>query len=188
MTRAAKRAATTGIHYRIELASLQAHLFRVTLTIANPAAQQALQLPVWIPGSYLIREFAKNLQNLQVRQSQRVVAVQQLDKACWQADCVAGQALEVQYEVYAFDNSVRTAWLDANRGFFNGTSLCLMVEGQQDQPHTLELLPCSDAPAWNVATGLAPLKANKRGFGTYQARNYDELADCPVELGDFWVG
>ena len=188
MMRAAKRAAATGIHYRIELASLQAHLFRVTLTIANPAAQQALQLPVWIPGSYLIREFAKNLQNLQVRQSQRVVAVQQLDKACWQADCVAGQALEVQYEVYAFDNSVRTAWLDANRGFFNGTSLCLMVEGQQDQPHTLELMPSLDAPQWNVATGLTSLKTDKRGFGSYQAQNYDELADCPVELGDFWVG
>ena len=188
MTRASKRAADAGIHYRIELASLHAHLFRVTLTIAAPSAQQALQLPVWIPGSYLIREFAKNLQNLQARQGPRAVAVQQLNKACWQVDCVAGQPLEVQYQVYAFDNSVRTAWLDANRGFFNGTSLCLMVDGQQDQPHTLELLPCPDVPLWNLATGLAAVKTNKHGFGTYRADNYDELADCPVEMGDFWVG
>ena len=188
MTRAAKSVPGSGIHYRVEMASLQAHLFQVTLTIAAPAAQQELQLPVWIPGSYLIREFAKNLQNLQVRQNKRPIATAQLNKACWKVDCNPALPLEVQYEVYALDNSVRTAWLDASRGFFNGTSLCLMVDGQQDQPHTLELLPCADVPQWNVATGLTPVKTDKRGFGTYRADNYDELVDCPVEMGDFWSG
>jgi predicted metalloprotease with PDZ domain len=65
---------------------------------------------------------------------------QQQDKATWVVDCTPGKPLVVQYEVYANDPSVRTAWLDATRGFFNGTSLCLQVEGQQDQPHTLELV------------------------------------------------
>jgi predicted metalloprotease with PDZ domain len=176
------------LHYRVELHSLQAHLFRVTLTVPAPAERQVLRLPVWIPGSYLVREFAKHLQKLECRQNGRLRPQQQLDKASWAVDCEAGTPLQVSYEVYAFDNSVRTAWLDATRGFFNGTSLCLRVEGQEDLPHALEL-PASDAPkGWSVATGLTPVKVNKAGFGLYQAAHYDELVDCPVELGPFWSG
>jgi predicted metalloprotease with PDZ domain len=177
-----------AIHYRVEVADLQAHLFAVTLTIAEPAAQQVLRLPVWIPGSYLVREFAKHLQNLSARQGRRSVALQQLDKASWRVDCAAGQPLVVQYAVYANDPSVRTAWLDATRGFFNGTSLCLMVDGQQDQPHTLELVATDSIASWSVATGASPLKVNKNGFGSYRADNYDTLVDCPFELGAFWSG
>jgi len=190
MTRpkAAAVAQSAGVTYRVELADLHAHLFHVTLTIANPAAQQHVQLPVWIPGSYLVREFAKNLQNLRARQSGRSVATQQLTKARWLLDCTADAPLELQYEVYAFDNSVRTAWLDATRGFFNSTSLFLMVEGQQEQPHTVDLMPSASVPRWKVATGLPAVRVDKQGFGRYAADNYDMLADCPVELGDFWVG
>jgi predicted metalloprotease with PDZ domain len=179
---------STPLHYRIGLHQPQAHLFRVTLTVAEPSARQVLRLPVWIPGSYLVREFAKHLQHLECRQSGRLRPLQQLDKASWAVDCQPGVALQITYEVYANDPSVRTAWLDATRGFFNGTSLCLQVEGQENQPHALEL-PASDAPkGWNVATGLAPVKVNKAGFGLYQAADYDELVDCPVELGPFWSG
>jgi predicted metalloprotease with PDZ domain len=136
----------------------------------------------------LVREFAKNLQNLQANQGDVAITVQQLSKASWQVDCVADTPLVVRYQVYAFDNSVRTAWLDATRGFFNGTSLCLQVCAQLDQPHILELLPPDAAPQWSAATGLLPVKVNKRGFGTYTAANYDELVDCPVEMGKFWSG
>jgi predicted metalloprotease with PDZ domain len=94
----------------------------------------------------------------------------------------------LSYEVYAFDNSVRTAWLDAQRGFFNGTSLCLKVHGQEHVVHSLELAPVSAMPQWQAATGLAPHKVGKRGFGTYLAADYDELVDCPVEMGAFWSG
>ncbi len=174
------------MHYRVEIADLHAHLFRVTLTIAQPAAQQRVSLPVWIPGSYLVREFSKNLQKLSARQDGKPVALQQLDKCSWQIDCVPSTALVLIYEVYAFDNSVRTAWLDSQRGFFNGTSLCLKVHGQEAMPHVLELVADKAAPHWEAATALAPLKAGKRGFGTYLAADYDELADCPVELGTFW--
>jgi predicted metalloprotease with PDZ domain len=177
-----------ALHYRVQLHSLQAHLFRITLTVPAPAERQMLRLPVWIPGSYLVREFAKHLQKLECRQNGRPRAQQQLDKASWAVDCEAGTPLQVSYEVYAFDNSVRTAWLDATRGFFNGTSLCLRVEGQEDRPHALEL-PAGDAPkGWSVATGLTPVKVNKAGFGLYQAAHYNELVDCPVELGPFWSG
>ena len=110
---------SASLHYQVEAADLHAHLFRITLTIAQPEAQQQLSLPVWIPGSYLVREFSKNLQRLGARQQGRAVPVHQLDKSHWQVDCVPSSALVLSYEVYAFDNSVRTAWLDASRGFFN---------------------------------------------------------------------
>ena len=163
------------LHYRVEAADLHAHLFHVTLTIEQPAAQQLVSLPIWIPGSYLVREFAKNLQRLVARQDGRAVPLQQIDKSTWQADCVPSTPLVLAYEVYAFDNSVRSAWLDTERGFFNGTSLCLRVHGQESHPHVLELV--SPRPGWEAATGLAPLRAGKRGFGTYQAQDYDELVD-----------
>lgn len=175
-----------GPHYRIEAADLHAHLFRVTLTIGQPANLQRVSLPVWIPGSYLVREFSKNLQRLAARQDGRPVAVHQLDKCNWQVDCVPSSPLVLAYEVYAYDNSVRTAWLDADRGFFNGTSLCLKVHGQEGAPHTLDLAP--PVAHWEAATGLEPLRVGKRGFGTYQAQDYDELVDCPVEMGRFWSG
>ncbi len=180
--------AVPAVHYRVEAAQLHAHLFDITLTITRPSAQQHLDLPVWIPGSYLVREFAKNLQNLQANQGERALTVQQLGKASWQVDCATDAPLTVRYQVYAFDNSVRTAWLDATRGFFNGTSLCLQVPEQHDQPHGLELVPVEAAPEWSAATTLQPLKVNKRGFGSYLAANYDELVDCPVEMGEFWSG
>lgn len=178
----------TALHYTIEAADLHAHLFRVTLTIPDPAAQQTVSLPVWIPGSYLVREFAKNLQNLTARQGRRTVTLTQRDKCTWDVACKPGQPLVLSYEVYAFDNSVRTAWLDSQRGFFNGTSLCLRVHGQEAQQHQLQLNPVKGQADWQAATGLQPIKTDKKGFGLYQAAHYDELVDCPVELGNFWSG
>jgi len=178
----------TALLYTVEAHYLHAHLFRVTLTIPEPAAQQTVSLPVWIPGSYLVREFSKNLQHLSVRQGRRQVAVRQQDKCSWQIDCKTDESLTLRYEVYAFDNSVRTAWLDARRGFFNGTSLCLRVHGQEQRPHQLALQPVKGRPDWQVATGLTPVKTDKKGFGLYRAADYDELVDCPMELGTFWSG
>ncbi len=185
MTSAA-RGRLPALHYAVEAASVHAHLFRVTLTVAQPAAQQQVSLPVWIPGSYMLREFSKNLQKLSARQDGRAAAVTQLDKARWQVECVPSSPLVLSYEVYAFDNSVRTAWLDAQRGFFNCTSLCLKVHGQEAVPHLLEVIAGDDTARWRVATGLSAKKINKHGFGSYLAADYDELADCPVEMGDFW--
>ncbi|RYF14991.1 MAG: M61 family peptidase [Comamonadaceae bacterium] len=174
-----------GPHYRVEAADPAAHLFQVTLTVTQPQAGQRVSLPAWIPGSYLVREFARHLQRLTARQDGRPVAIQQVDKATWQVECVPSSPLVLSYEVYAFDNSVRTAWLDSQRGFFNGTSLCLRVHGQAQEPHELELVAPRAYPHWEAATGLEPLKTGKRGFGTYVAGDYDELVDCPVELGAF---
>jgi predicted metalloprotease with PDZ domain len=178
----------TAIHYTVEAADLHAHLFRVRLTIAQPAALQTVSLPVWIPGSYLVREFSKNLQNLKAQQGRRSVSITQRNKCSWNIACKPGQPLVLHYEVYAFDNSVRTAWLDSQRGFFNGTSLCLRVHGQEAQTHQLQLPKVKGQPKWHAATGLSPVQTDPQGFGLYQAQDYDELVDCPVELGAFWSG
>ncbi|HQQ71231.1 MAG TPA: peptidase M61, partial [Alicycliphilus sp.] len=179
-------APTPSIHYRIDPAQSHARLYRVTLTVAAPAAGQELSLPVWIAGSYLVREFSKNLLSLRAHQGSAEVPLAQLDKHRWLAQCNPGLPLVLSYAVAAYDNSVRTAWLDADRGFFNATSLCLRVHGQEDAAHVLEVVQPPALAHWSLATGLTPEQVNAAGFGRYRARDYDELADCPVEMGRFW--
>jgi predicted metalloprotease with PDZ domain len=178
----------TAVGYSVRVQDPHTHLFAVTLTIAQPAVLQLVSLPVWIPGSYLVREFSRNLQRLQARQGSKAVELTQLDKCSWQASCTPGQPLVFQYEIYAFDNSVRTAWLDARRGFFNGTSLFLRVQGRENSAHTLQLVADKSLSGWQVATALKPNKITKNGFGCYLAASYDELVDTPVEMGQFWSG
>ncbi|MES2977661.1 MAG: peptidase M61 [Pseudomonadota bacterium] len=180
-----------ALRYRVEIADVHAHLFRVTLTIPSPQAIQRVCLPVWIPGSYLLREFSGHLQKLGARQGKRALAasrISQLDKCTWQISCTPPRPVEVVYEVYANDNSVRTACLNSRRGFFNGTSLFLRVDGLEDTPLLLEVVKPKAGPRWSLATGLASQKIDKSGFGTYRAAHYDELADSPVEMGEFWSG
>jgi predicted metalloprotease with PDZ domain len=169
------------ITYRIEPFDRHAHQYRVTLTVPRPAPVQRLSLPVWIPGSYMVREFARHLSRLEARQGARRVTLEQVDKTSWQAACVGKTALTVTYLVYAFDSSVRAAFLDASRGFFNGTSLCLRVEGREHEAHALTLagLP----RGWQVATAMHPT-----GRLAFIADDYDELVDHPFEIGHFWRG
>jgi predicted metalloprotease with PDZ domain len=170
-----------GPHYRVEPADLLAHDFALTLTLDAPAQDQIVSLPAWIPGSYLLREFAKQLSGLQAEQHGKAVPIEQLDKAHWRVSSQADGPLMLRWRVHAFDNSVRTAWLDAQRGFFNGTSLLLRVHGQEGLPHTLEL---AGFPAqWQIATSM-----RETGRGCYAAADYDELVDHPFELGEFWSG
>jgi predicted metalloprotease with PDZ domain len=111
------------VHYRIAAPDPRNHLFQVTLTVAQPAAAQELSLPVWIPGSYLVREFASHLQGLQARQAARPArhAARQAPLA---RDCLPASRWSCATPCCP-RHSVRTAWLDSTRGFFNGTSLCL---------------------------------------------------------------
>ena len=127
------------IEYRVDALDVHAHLFRVTLTLPRPAECQHVSLPVWIPGSYLVREFSRHLSRLQAHQGRRECVVEQLDKNHWAVHCDGRAALRLSYEVYAFDTSVRAAFLDAQRGFFNGTSLLLRVVGRETAAHRLAL-------------------------------------------------
>ncbi len=182
----------TSVHYKIEAADVHAHLWRITLTVAKPAKLQTVSLPVWIPGSYMVREFAKHLQNLTAAQNGKVCAVEQLDKCTWRIKNAANKPLELSYEVYAFDNSVRTAWLDAQRAFFNPTSLCLRVEGQTSGPHGLSLATMNSEALCAVSTPAIPLKLSKTAaknlLGEYVFDDYDHLADTPFEISNFWRG
>lgn len=174
------------ITYRVDARSAQSHEFHITLTVANPAPGQGLSLPVWIPGSYMVREFSRHLSGLQAEQGGKPVPLRQLDKASWQADCAAGKPLTLRYRAYAFDTSVRAAFLDTQRGFFNGTSLFLKVHGREAGPHRMQV---TDLPkGWEVATAMKPVKVDDRGRGAYEAPDYDDLIDHPVELGRFWRG
>ncbi|SIR04115.1 Predicted metalloprotease, contains C-terminal PDZ domain [Aromatoleum tolulyticum] len=185
------------VSYAIAPARPEAHVFEVTCTVAAPdPAGQVFRLPAWIPGSYMIREFARNIVTLRAECNGRPVAVEKLDKHSWRAAPVeGGRVLTLSYEVYAWDLSVRTAHLDATHGFFNGTSVFLAVEGKTDEPCYVDILP-PDGPAlhtWKVATTLRrpagdPLAAPAMGFGLYRAENYDELVDHPVEMGCFTHG
>ncbi|SEK57964.1 Predicted metalloprotease, contains C-terminal PDZ domain [Roseateles sp. YR242] len=167
------------IHYRIAIADLHAHRFEVSVTVPTPAARQVLSLPVWIPGSYLVREFSRHLGQVSARQGSRDVAVHQTAKNRWEFDCSGRGALVVTYPVYAFDTSVRAAFLDALRGFFNPTSLCLRAHGKESLVHRIELAGVPEG--WEVATAMPQHEP-----GVWQAADYDELVDHPFELGTFW--
>ena len=181
---------TPAIQYTIIPKNLAGHLFDVTVTVAAPAPDgQEFALPAWIPGSYMIREFARNIVQIRAESNGKAVALTKVDKHTWRAAPVAGP-LTLLYEVYAWDLSVRAAHLDQTHGFFNGTSVFLRVVGQEDLAHEVDIQRPLDpaATTWRVATAMAELGARRYGFGTYVASNYDELIDHPVEMGDFALG
>ncbi|MBC8726420.1 M61 family metallopeptidase [Paraburkholderia sp. 31.1] len=177
------------IRYTIVPGNPAAHLFEVTVTVADPdPAGQRFMLPVWIPGSYMVREFARNIVTLRaVNDAGRKVRVEKIDKHMWQAAPVKG-ALTLRYEVYAWDLSVRAAHLDDTIGFFNGTSVFLSPLGHEDAQCVVDIQKPQGAAyrGWRVATALREARGTKRyGFGEYRAQNYDELIDHPVTLGEF---
>jgi predicted metalloprotease with PDZ domain len=177
----------TPIRYSIFPGNPEAHLFEVrcTVTDTDPAGQK-FSLPTWIPGSYLIREFAKNVVRIRAQSSRRILPIVKFDKNTWQVAPAEGP-VTVTMEVYAWDLSVRGAHLDTTHAFFNGPSVFLKVEGRQDDPCEVEILPPKGARyrKWRIATAMRRKGAKPYDFGTYQASNYDELIDHPVELGTF---
>ncbi|MEM5278538.1 M61 family metallopeptidase [Cupriavidus taiwanensis] len=184
----------TPIRYAIAPLQPEAHLFAVTVTVSEPdPAGQCFSLPAWIPGSYMIRDFARNIVRIRADAGGREIALAKLDKQRWQAAplTLADGPLTLSYEVYAWDLSVRAAHLDTTHGFFNGSSVFLCVEGQAERPCTVDIhAPAGEAYRdWRVATAMreAPGRdgARRYGFGRYQVADYDELVDHPVEMGTF---
>ena len=173
--------------YRIAPLDVHAHLFDVRCTIDDPAPDgQRFVLPVWIPGSYLVREFARHFVEVRAEAAGKSVAIVKEAKDTWRAAPCAGP-LTVIAHVYAFDLSVRAAYLDATRAYFNGAVVFLCPEGRAEAPCDVEIAapaPIPD-PAWRVATTLARAGAAEFGFGHYRADNYDELIDHPVEMAPF---
>lgn len=175
------------IEYVITPTNPQAHLYTITCTISQPDPEgQVVWLPAWIPGSYMIRDFTRNIVTLAARADGKDVAIEKLDKQSWKCPASNGP-LTLEYSVYAWDMSVRSAHLDTTHGFFNGSSVFLAVEGQEDQPVSVQIrLPEGEAyQDWRVATSLSRDGAALFSAGRYQAANYEELIDHPVEMGHF---
>ena len=176
-----------AVRYSIIPKDLAGHLFQVTMVVDHPDPEgQILSLPAWIPGSYMIREFSRHIVQMSATSDSKRVTLKKLDKHTWQAArCKA--ALQVVYEVYAWDLSVRAAHLDQQHGFFNGTSVFLCAHGKETLSHIVDIQRMDDplCKNWRVATAMRELGARRYGFGTYIADNYDELIDHPVEMGDF---
>jgi predicted metalloprotease with PDZ domain len=166
----------------VQLADPDRHHFIVECRLEDPAPRQALTMPSWIPGSYLLREFARYIVAIEARDGAGPVPVEQTGKGTWIAEATESP-LVVRLTVHAFDLSVRGAYFDRSRAFFNGTSLFLMPEGRTDEPLELELQGPPHADDWRVATAMQAAGVDESGFGRYVADNYDELIDHPFEIG-----
>ncbi|PCI62337.1 MAG: hypothetical protein COB35_03850 [Gammaproteobacteria bacterium] len=180
----------SSIHYQIFPDNTNGHLFSVSLSFTSKAQQSyQLSLPAWLPGSYMIRDFAKNIIQISGQNAQgEALALTKIDKQTWQVNANDEQVV-ILYQVYAFDLSVRTAYLDSQRGFFNGSSVFLAIEELKNQPCRLTIHPPKNEQLkanWRVATGLTRAEnTDKYAFGEYHADNYFHLIDCPVEMGNF---
>lgn len=172
--------------YVLRVADAAAHLFEVELTVAEPdPGGQRLALPAWIPGSYLVRDFAKNIVALSADSEGKPIELTQLDQHSWQA-APCNSPLRVTARIHAYDTSVRTAYLDTERGFFNGTAGLLRVVGQEQHPCSLEVV-APDHADWQLATTLPVNGAEAWGFGQFAAPDYDTMIDHPLEMGAFSV-
>ena len=184
---------TSPIRYTIQAVHPAAHLFEVSLHLDDPdPAGQVLSLPAWIPGSYMIREFARNIVRFSAMAGGRTLEVRRHDKHTWQLPAGINGPVTVNYTVYARDLSVRTAHLDQTHGFFNGTSVFLCARGREGRAHLVDIRPPAgmEDAGWRVATSLPEAEgedgaAERYGFGLYRAPDYDALIDHPVEMGRF---
>jgi predicted metalloprotease with PDZ domain len=180
----------SAIDYAIRPQDPAAHTFEVRCTVSDPdPAGQRFALPAWIPGSYLIRDFARHIVAIDAQADGQPLALAKIDKHTWQAAPLKNSTpITVRCIVYAGDLSVRGAHLDTTHAFFNGTSVFLRVVGHQQTPCRVEIeRPTGKAYRdWRVATALEPTqRTSANGFGTYLAADYDELIDHPVEMGEF---
>ncbi|WP_426358988.1 M61 family metallopeptidase [Pseudocolwellia sp. HL-MZ19] len=175
------------INYSISPLNINSHLFSVSLTF-NAIADKpyTLSLPSWLPGSYMIRDFAKNIIeiNATAENNNSPILIKN-DKQTWTLTSNADTSVSVNYSIFAFDLSVRTAYLDSQRAFFNGSSVFLQVEELADQACLLDIKPNDAIKDWKVATGLTRHNTEKYAFGQYSAENYQELIDGPVAMGNF---
>lgn len=175
------------ITYKIYLDKLTQHLLRVQCTINRPTETgQIVSLPAWVPGSYLIRDFAKHMLTIRASSQHKDVPLQKISKNIWQCAPCSGP-LTIDYEVYCFDLAARGAYVDNTRVFFDGCRVFLVVEGEEEQTRTVEIVRSSYATqaGWRCATSMTPSRVDAEGFGVYTANNHLELIDHPFEISDF---
>jgi predicted metalloprotease with PDZ domain len=187
MTRPSKHLTTPTVTppvYTLHVDDPRRHIWRVKITVEQPVADgQRFRLPVWIPGSYLVREYARHVVSVSAHGAEGPVVVTKTDKQTWQTAPCSGP-LHFELTVYARDESVRGAWVDDRRAYFNGAALLPWVEGRETGPQRLRIERIADdcAANWRVATAMTAEVVDEAGFGIYTAADYDELIDHPVEI------
>ena len=171
------------LHYQIEFDDYRQHLIHVTLRfLADPT--QVLSLPTWIPGSYLIREFSKHIESVRAYDEDgRILQIQKFEKNKWRLFNTDHELITVEYDVYAYDLSVRGAYVDQTRLYVNPACACLGLEGQEDKAVEVEVFLPDELKHFQLATGLMA-KSLVKGRYTLKADNYAQLIDSPFELAE----
>ena len=167
------------INYTVHMPNPATHVFKVEMAITEVAAEQLqIALPVWTPGSYLIREYAKNVNDLKVFSTNgHPLPTQKVNKNSWQiltngADCV------VRYEIYAFEESVRTCWLDDEHASIIPAAFFMWVD---DYEGPVEIHMHAHTSFKEIACSLPTVNNNKWHL---KATSKDELYDSPIEIGN----
>jgi predicted metalloprotease with PDZ domain len=180
VTTAVPVAPVPEIEFLVQMSQPWTHYFQVTLTVNGLCSDEVdLVMPVWTPGSYLVREFARNVEGFSVTdKSGAPLEWRKISKNRWRVRSKSASTLQAIYRVYAFERSVRTSFLDHGHATINGSSLFMFVEGHLNCAHRLRIEPF---PAWSrISTGLSPAAGEN---GVYLAPDYDTLIDCPLEIG-----
>lgn len=162
--------------YVLGMPEPETHLYHVEVAIGDAAGPLRLAMPAWAPGSYLVRDFARHVQDFEAVDGRgRALPWDRADKQTWTVDPKGARRVVVRYKVYANELSVQTSHLDVTHAYGNGTSLFLYVEGAKDAPATLTVKPYR---GWRVDIALPQVGPNRFG-----AKDYDDLVDAPFEIG-----
>src|SRR6185503_6545040 len=179
---ATSRTAVPEIAFEVSMSKPQTHMLEVEVRVKHPAsapaaAEEFLVMPVWTPGSYMIREFARHVQDFQAKDaSGRALQWEKTNKNTWRIVPNGAREWSASYRVYANELSVRTNQLNSDHAFWNNAALLMYLDGYLDAPSTLRIL----APQpWKIATGLPAA-----GKNTFRAENFDILYDSPVEVSN----
>ena len=176
--------AIKNLQYTLSMPEPHTHYYEVAITVEDlegPTVE--VKMPVWAPGSYLVREFSRHVEDVKAFDgSSKALKLEKTSKNTWKVNLGNDKALRFTYRVYAFELSVRTSFLDASHGYLNGTSVFMYLEGHQDQSSTVVVRPPDN---WKqITTGLPKAKGEKWRF---TAKDYDQLGDCPMEIGNHEV-
>jgi predicted metalloprotease with PDZ domain len=178
------------INYEVSMSQPHTHYFEVKMNVVDYQKEYFdIQMPVWSPGSYLIREFAKSVESVEASFHKKLLKTEKINKNTWRVYSEKANNVVITYKVYAFELSVRTSFLDASHGYFNGTSMFMFIDELKNIPHNLSIIPykkwkkiSTSLPKTSIKNASLP-KNSVKGF-QYQAPNYDILVDSPVEIGN----
>ena len=171
--------------YHLSMPQPNSHYFAVKIDIQeNTAAVQEFKLPVWTPGSYLVREFSKNLNQVRAIDAQgKELTVKKKAKNAWEVRCNGATSYTVFYEVYAFELSVRTPFLDNTHGFVAGAGVFMYTEETRYQNGILHIHPHATFKKISTALVIADFKSEPSDQ-TFLFDDYDQLVDSPIEIGN----